>query len=392
MKRIERAILIVLDSVGVGELPDAALYHDQGSNTLANTALAVGGLKLPNLEELGLGNITEILGVARVDNSRGAYGKMAEKSAGKDTTTGHWELAGLVLQHPFPTYPEGFPQEIISKFEEAIGCATLGNKAASGTEIIEELGPKHLETGFPIVYTSADSVFQIAAHEEIISVEELYRMCEIARGILQGPHGVGRVIARPFQGEPGSFQRTPKRKDYSLEPLYRTVLDLLKEKGEPVYGVGKIFDIFAGQGVEGALKIKNNLEGIDKLITLMEKQKRGLIFANLNDFDTLYGHRNNPQGYAKSLEEFDTQLPRIIAGLAENDLLIITADHGCDPTTSSTDHSREFVPLLVYYPGISLGISLGVRESFADVAQTIADVFQLEPMEHGKSFKKEILL
>lgn len=392
MPKIKRAILIVLDSVGVGELPDASLYHDQCSNTLANTANTVSGLNLPNLERLGLGNITEIKGVARVTDSQAAYGKMAEQSLGKDTTTGHWELAGLILQHPFPTYPEGFPNEIIHKFEEAIGRSTLGNKTASGTEIIEELGFEHLKTGYPIVYTSADSVFQIAAHEEIIPIEELYKMCEIARGILQGPHGVGRVIARPFLGKPGSFARTPRRKDYSLKPPYRTVLDVLQEKGETVYGIGKISDIFAEQGVEGADKTKNNLDGIEKLLNLVERQKRGMIFANLNDFDTLYGHRNNPEGYAQSLEEFDLQLPKILAALEEGDLLIITADHGCDPTTASTDHSREYVPLLVYYPKMPQGINLGVRESFADVAQTIADVFELEKMEHGKSFRKEILI
>lgn len=392
MQKIKRGILIVLDSVGVGELPDCILYHDQGSNTLANTATAVGGLKLPNLESLGLGNIIEIKGVAKVADSKAAYGKMAEQSLGKDTTTGHWELAGLVLKHPFPTYPEGFPKDIIDKFEETIGRPILGNKTASGTEIIEELGPEHLKTGYPIIYTSADSVFQIAAHEEVIPVEELYRMCEIARNILQGPHGVGRVIARPFLGEPGSFARTSRRKDYSLKPLYRTVLDMLQEKGETVYGIGKIADIFAGQGVAGSDKIKNNLDGIEKLLNLMARQKTGLIFANLNDFDTLYGHRNNPQGYAQSLEEFDFQLPRILENLEKGDLLIITADHGCDPTTTSTDHCREYVPILAYYPGIPKGISLGLRDSFADVAQTIADVFNLGKMVHGKSFRKELLL
>lgn len=390
--QIKRVILLVLDSVGAGELPDAYLYNDQGSNTLANTANIVGGLNLPNLEQLGLGNILHIKGVTKKNDSRAAYGKMIEKSLGKDTTTGHWELAGLVLQHPFPTYPEGFPKEVISKFEEAIGRSILGNKPASGTEIIQELGADHIKTGYPIVYTSADSVFQIATHEDVIPVQELYRMCEIARAILQGPHGVGRVIARPFTGEAGSFQRTPKRKDFSLKPFYRTILDLIKEQGEPVYGVGKIMDIFAGQGIDGSDKNKNNLDGVEKLLDLMKRQKSGMIFANLNDFDTVYGHRNNPQGYALALEEFDRELPRILAEVLEGDLLIITADHGCDPTTPSTDHSREYVPILVYYPGIAPGIDLGIRESFSDVAQTIAQIFQLENLEHGKSFKKEILL
>jgi len=390
MNKIKRVVLVVLDSVGVGELPDAYLYHDEGSNTLAHTAEVVGGLRLLNLERLGLGNIIEIKGVSPRVGSEGAFGKMQEKSFGKDTTTGHWELAGLVLQHPFPTYPEGFPREVLDKFEEAIGRGILGNKVASGTEIIEELGAEHLKTGYPIVYTSADSVFQIAAHEEVIPIEELYQMCQAARGILQGPHGVGRVIARPFTGQPGSFQRTPRRKDFSLKPLYRSVLDLMKEKGARVAGIGKIGDIFAWQGVDSSEKINDNLDGIEKLIALMNKEKEGIIFANLNDFDTLYGHRNNPKGYAEALEEFDRHLPKILAEIKDGDLLIITADHGCDPTTASTDHSREYVPILAYYPGIPKGINLGIRETFSDVAQTIADIFQLGTLVHGKSFKKEL--
>jgi len=300
-------------------------------------------------------------------------------------------MAGLVLEHPFPTYPQGFPAEIIQQFEKAIGLSTLGNKPASGTEIMEELGAEHLKSGYPIVYTSADSVFQLAAHEEVIPLKELYRMCELARGLLQGAHGVGRVIARPFLGYPGNFQRTPRRKDYSLKPPYPTVLDLLQAKGEPVWGVGKIADIFAGQGVTGSEKTKDNLDGIAKLLLLMERQKMGLILVNLNDFDTLYGHRNNPQGYAQALEEFDSRLPEILLGLAEGDLLFITADHGCDPTTPSTDHSREYVPLLVYAPGMPGGVDLNVRTSLADVAQTVADFFSLDRPKNGRSLRDELL-
>lgn len=387
---IKRVILLVLDSVGVGELPDAHLYHDQGSNTVAHTAQAVGGLNLPHLTEMGLGNLGDIKNVKKNGQSQAAYGKMAEKSKGKDTTTGHWELAGLVLEHPFPTYPEGFPKEVMEGFEKAVGRSTLGNKAASGTEIIAQLGEEHLRTGYPIVYTSADSVFQIAAHEDVIPIEELYQMCQTARDLLHGPHGVGRVIARPFIGSPGAFERTPRRKDYSLKPPYLTVLDAIREKGEKVRGIGKIGDIFAWQGVDSSVKIKNNSEGIDKLIEVMGQEKKGMIFANLNDFDTLYGHRNNPKGYAKCLEQFDSRLPEILAAVEEEDLFIITADHGCDPTTSSTDHSREYVPLLVYYPGIASGINLGIRDTFADVAQTIAEVLGLVKMPNGKSFAKEI--
>lgn len=388
---MKRLVILVLDSVGVGELPDAHLYGDVGSNTLANTAKAVGGLRLPNCQRLGLGNIIPIDGVPPTEQPQAAWGKMAEVSKGKDTTTGHWEIAGLKLDAPFPTYPQGFPPEIMEEFEKRIGRKTLGNYPASGTAIIEELGEKHLETGYPIVYTSADSVFQIACHEEVVPLEQLYSWCEIAREILQGEHAVGRVIARPFVGEPGSFKRTANRHDYSLPPTRPTVLDALKEGGIPVYGVGKISDIFAGQGITESFPTKDNQDGIDRLVELLETKKETcLIFANLVDFDMVWGHRNNPQGYAQGLEEFDQRLPEILAGLTPQDLLIITADHGCDPTTPSTDHSREYVPLLVTGEGV-VPVNLGTRNSFADVAKTAAHFFGKEYRTIGVSFLREVL-
>ncbi|MEG6616292.1 phosphopentomutase [Peptococcaceae bacterium 1198_IL3148] len=387
---INRITIIVLDSVGIGELPDAAQYGDQGSNTLCNTAWAVGGLNLPNLAQLGLGNIAPIEGVPAVENATGCYGKMQEQSAGKDTTTGHWELAGIILDNPFPVFPNGFPQEFIEQFEKRIGREVLGNKAASGTAIIEELGAEHVRTGKPIVYTSADSVFQIAAHEEVISVEELYRFCEIAREMLTGQLAVGRVIARPFIGEPGSFTRTTNRHDYSLLPVKTTVLDLLVENNLAVMAVGKIADIFAGRGVTDVTRTKTNMDGVDQTLAYLGSDSRGLIFTNLVEYDQTYGHRNDPQGYARALEEFDGRLPELISALKDEDILIITADHGCDPTTPSTDHSREYVPLLVYGSKVKPGINLGVRQTFADVAATIADIFGI-PFNVGTSFAKDIL-
>ncbi|MDK2793736.1 MAG: phosphopentomutase [Caldanaerobacter sp.] len=343
---LQRVILIVLDSVGVGELPDAYKFGDEGTNTLGHVVEKTG-IKLPTMEKLGLGNIIPLKTVAPNPNAIGAYGKMAEKSAGKDTTTGHWEIAGLIVEKPFPTYPEGFPKEIIEEFEKRIGRKVLGNKPASGTEIIKELGEEHIKTGYPTVYTSADSVFQIAAHEEVIPLEELYRMCEIAREILKGDHAVGRVIARPFIGSPGNFVRTANRKDFSLKPFGPTVLDMLKEAGYQVYAVGKIEDIFAGQGITDSIHTGNNDEGITATIEAMDAVKKGIIFTNLVDFDMVYGHRNDVNGYAKALKHFDERLPEIMLRLKEEDLLIITADHGCDPTTPGTDHTREYVPLLV---------------------------------------------
>ncbi len=386
---IKRVALFVLDSVGVGELPDAGDYGDKGSNTLGNISRAVGGLHMPNLGRLGLGNIIPIEGVPPAKNPAASYGRMAEKSAGKDTTTGHWEITGLILKQPFPVYPNGFPPDFIKSYEEKIGRRVLGNKAASGTVIIEELGAQHMETGYPIVYTSADSVFQVAAHEGIIPLEELYRICAIAREMLVGEHAVGRVIARPFEGKPGSFRRTVNRHDFSLKPVGRTLLDSLTEQGVLVTGVGKITDIFAGQGVANTVTAKGNTSGMEQALQLMKSDLKGLVFTNLVDFDMLYGHRNNPRGYADALEELDRWLPELLNSLKDDDVLIITADHGCDPTTQSTDHSREYVPLLVCGKHIKEGVDLGIRESFADIAATVAEIFGLQ-FEVGQSFWSQV--
>jgi phosphopentomutase len=382
----KRAILIILDSVGIGASEDAYLYGDEGSNTLKNTACAVGGLNLPHLARLGLGNLDDLMGVAPVTAAQGAFGKMKERSKGKDTTTGHWEITGQILHEAFPTYPHGFPLELIQEFEKLIGTRILGNKVASGTEIIQELGPEHIETGYPIVYTSADSVFQIAAHEEIIPLERLYEICRIARRLLTGEHGVGRVIARPFVGSAGSFIRTSNRHDFSREPN-RNVLDYIIESGQEVVGIGKIKDIFAGRGISSSLPIRNNRDGVNKIISTLKNDFKGLVFANLIDFDQLYGHRNDAHGYASALEEFDAFLPDLMAAMLPEDMLVITADHGCDPTTASTDHSREHVPLLVYGQKLKAGVDLGLRSSFADVGRTIADHLEVEVKEMaGESF------
>ncbi len=380
-----RAILLILDGVGVGELPDAANYGDEGSNTLVNMAKAVGGLNLPTLQRMGLGNIAQIEGVPPTDEPIACYGKMREISAGKDTTTGHWEIAGVIRTKPFPTYPNGFPPEIIEAFEQAIGRKVLGNKPASGTAIIEELGEEHLRTGYPIVYTSADSVFQIAAHEDIVPVETLYRWCEIAREILRGEHEVARVIARPFVGTPGNFKRTPRRKDFSVPPPYPTLLDALTENGLTVVTVGKVDDIFAGRGVSRAIHTSDNHDGMEQVEKLVAKEDFDFLWCTLVDFDTLYGHRNNPQGFAQALEEFDHWLEGFLPKLREGDLLLITADHGNDPTTPSTDHSREYVPLLVWTPTLRKGKPLGIRETFADVAATVADWLGVKWQGAGKS-------
>ena len=344
MSDIRRVILIIIDSVGCGNAPDAGAFGDQGSNTLANTARAVGGLRLPNLGQLGLGNITSVEGVPPVDEPLGGYGRLTEISGGKDTSTGHWELMGVPLDKPFPTYPDGFPDDLIAEFERRIGRRTLGNYPASGTVIIQELGEEHVSSRKPIVYTSADSVFQIAAHEEVIPVDELYRCCQIARELLTGEHAVGRVIARPFVGKPGNFTRTERRKDFSLSPPKDTLLDVLKADGKEVIGVGKIEDIFAHRGLTQSNHTLNNVAGIDAILEFAAADADGLIFANLVDFDMLYGHRNNPRGYADALEEFDVRLPEIQAALRNGDVLMVTADHGNDPTTPSTDHSRERRP------------------------------------------------
>jgi phosphopentomutase len=387
--QIKRVFLIVLDGVGVGELPDAALYGDQGSNTVANTAKAVSGLALPNLEAAGLGKLTPIQGVS--GNVLGkAFGKMAERSAGKDTTTGHWEIAGLILAKPFPVYPHGFPAEIIAEFSRKTGHGVLGNKAASGTAIIDELGALHLKTQNLIIYTSADSVFQIAAHEEIVPLEELYQYCETAREMLQGEHAVGRVIARPFLGKPGSFYRTPGRKDFSLKPFGPTVLDRIQAKGLTVYGVGKLEDIFSWQGLTDSNHTHNNQETLAFTSELIERDFKGLVFVNCIDFDMLYGHRNNPSGYAKALQEFDTWLGQNLPKLHSGDLMIITGDHGGDPTTPSTDHSREYTPLLILGPGLPDGIDLGIRNTFADIAASLCHWFNLEPWPVGEEFASRI--
>ena len=381
-----RVILIVMDSVGIGELPDAPQYGDAGSNTLANIARQRGDLHIPNLQSLGIGNIADLTGVPPVSQPAGNFGKMAERSAGKDTTTGHWEIAGVILDQAFPTFPLGFPAEFIHKFEQAIGRPTLANEVASGTEIIQRLGAEHVRTGRPIVYTSADSVFQVAAHEEVIPLPELMRICQIARKMLTGDLRVGRVIARPFLGKAGSFYRTPNRHDFAVAPPVPTMLDRVRAAGLPVRAVGKIRDIYAGQGVTEYVLIKNNMDGVDKTLAYMRESQDGLIMTNLVDFDMLYGHRNDVEGYAHALEEFDARLPEIQAALGKEDMLVITADHGCDPTTPSTDHSREYVPLLVSGPGLRAGVDLGIRSTFADLGATVVDYLQTEALLHGESF------
>lgn len=382
----ERVVWIVLDSVGIGSMPDAASYDDEASDTLGHLAIQQA-LHLPHLGRLGLGNIKPIAGVPPSESPAAAFGKCALASPGKDTTTGHWEMAGILLKQPFPLYPNGFPPEVMEPFEDRIGRKALGNKPASGTEIIEELGKEHLRTGSPIVYTSADSVFQIAAHESVIPLAELYRICEIAREILRGPHEVGRVIARPFTGEPGHFTRTANRHDYAVAPPTPMLLDRLSEKNVPVTGVGKIADIFLHRGISKTLKTKNNADGMEKTQQAMERQSEGLIFVNLVDFDQLYGHRNDTAGYAKALEAVDRWLPRL--ELSARDALILTADHGCDPTTRSTDHSREYTPLLVCGNRVHSGTNLGTRSSLADIGQTVAENFGTS-IPAGTSFLRDI--
>lgn len=389
---VNRIILIVLDSVGIGALPDAAKYGDEGANTLQHIAKGVGGLKLPNLENLGLGKISPLKGMDDRITAQGVFGKMAEASVGKDTTTGHWEIAGIILKEPFPTYPDGFPEEIIEQFKQEIGRDILGNKPASGTKIIEELGEEHLQTGKPIVYTSADSVFQIAAHEEVIPVTELYEMCKIARKLLTGKHAVGRVIARPFVGKPGSFTRTGRREDFSLTPPEDTMLDKIVNGEKTVLAVGKIIDIFAGKGISESNHTISNLECIDATLEYMKLNQSGLIFTNLVEFDMVYGHRRDVEGYYQALKDFDTRLPDIISRLREDDILVITADHGCDPTHKGTDHTREYVPLLIYGKKVKRDYNLQVRSTFADLAQTITELLGVEGVENGTSFAKEIII
>jgi phosphopentomutase len=386
----DRVILIVLDSVGVGELPDAAAYGDVGSDTLGNISDRIP-LRLPTLRALGLPRVARVSGMSPVERPLGAFGRMAERSPGKDSVTGHWEIAGIVLSRPFPTFPNGFPRELIERFEEKIGRRTLGNKAASGTVIINELGAEHLKTGFPIVYTSADSVFQIAAHEEIIPVPELYRMCGFAYQLAVEGMGMGRVIARPFVGQPGAFTRTPNRRDYALPPSGTTVLDLLVEAGRRVIAIGKIEDLFAGRGITAAVHTTSDEDGMNAIESAMDDASAEFIFANLVDFDTQFGHRNDPAGYAANLERFDVRLAGLLPRLSQRDLLIITADHGNDPTTSSTDHSREHVPLLMVGGYVRAGADVGVRQTFADLGQTVAELFGVGPLQNGTSFASEIL-
>lgn len=380
-----RAIVIVLDSAGIGELPDAGLYGDAGSNTLGNIADRVR-LKVPTLAAMGLSRIAPLAGIDPAPAPSAAFGRMAERSAGKDSVTGHWELMGVVLDKAFPTFPTGFPREIIAEFERRIGRQSMGNIAASGTAIIDDLGPRHLETAYPIVYTSADSVFQIAAHEGVVPIAQLYEWCAIAYEITVKGLGLGRVIARPFVGTPGAFERTSNRHDYAMPPVAETLLDRLAGSGQTVAAVGKVADLFAGRGVTETHPTRSDADGLDRVDALMASQDKGLIFVNLVDFDTMYGHRNDMEGYGANLERFDRRLSGLLPRLRETDLLVITADHGNDPTTPSTDHSREYVPLLVQGPRVRPGVDLGTRSSFADLAQTLAAVFGVGSLAHGQSF------
>ncbi|HZG55409.1 phosphopentomutase [Paenibacillus sp.] len=390
MRTFDKVCMIVLDSVGIGELPDAPRFGDAGSHTLGHIAERVPSLSLPHLRALGLGNIADVPGLPPVEAPTGRYGKMAETSVGKDTMTGHWELMGLNVTIPFQTFPNGFPPKLIEAFEKETGRHVIGNKPASGTDILDELGEEQMKTGAWIVYTSADSVFQIAAHEDVIPLEELYDACRVARRLTQGEYAVGRVIARPYVGKPGAFQRTSNRHDYAVKPPAPTVLNGLKDAGLDVVAVGKIGDIFSMEGITESLPTKSNADGIAKTIEVMKKDFRGFCFTNLVDFDSLYGHRRDPEGYAQALEAFDAKLPEIMATCTPRDLLIVTADHGNDPAHHGTDHTREYVPLLVWSPAFREGGSLGVRGTFADAGATVLENFGLPPMEHGTSFLKEL--
>ena len=385
-----KVILIVMDSVGVGELPDAAEYGDAGSNTLGHIIRERNGLEIPNLIKLGIGNI-QGTGIPYYDPSPiGCYGKAREASRGKDTTTGHWEIAGIRLDRPFPVYPDGFPPEVMEAFQKATGVSFLWNKPASGTEIIQRLGEEHLKTGKLIVYTSADSVFQIAAHEDIVPVETLYGYCRAARKILQGEHAVGRVIARPFTGTPGHFVRTKNRRDFSLPPVGKTILDVLSDHDIPTTGIGKIGDIFAGRGLAASFHTNDNEEGIHTTLQQMKAQQSGLVFTNLVDFDMLYGHRNDVPGYARALEALDRRIPDLIGAMNADDVLILTADHGCDPTVPGTDHTREYIPILMYGQSIKHGVNLGTRDTYSDIGATVLDLLGIAPCLHGSSFQEQI--
>lgn len=388
---MKRVILIVLDSLGIGEMPDSDKYGDKGSNTFSHVYEACNGLNIPNLRKLGWGNIEGVTVPIKEENPIGAYGRAMEKSVGKDTVTGHWEMAGVILEKPLNTFPNGFSKDIIDEFiEKANVKGVLGNKVASGTEIIKELGEEHIKTKYPIVYTSADSVFQIAAHEEVIPLEELYRICKVAREILVGDKTVGRVIARPFITKNNEFIRTSNRRDYALDPFNKTILEYVKENDLEVCAVGKIEDIFNKKGVTKAIHIKNNMDGVDKTLEYMDSVNNGFIFTNLVDFDMIYGHRNDPIGYGKAIEDFDKRLNEIYSKLKKDDILIITADHGCDPTTISTDHSREYIPIIVYGENIKPGAKISTRQTFADIGKTVLDYLDIKNELVGKSFLDEI--
>ncbi len=388
MRRFDRMVLLVLDGVGIGEMPDAARWGDAGSDTLGHV-IEAERLQLPHLAGLGLSAIRPFATLPAREPVRGCFGKAAIQSNGKDTTVGHWEMAGILSMVPFPTYPQGFPLRILEPFEKAIGRAVLGNRAASGTEIIKELGDEHIRTGKPIVYTSADSVFQIAAHEEIIQLEELYRICRVARDILDGQDRVARVIARPFLGTSGAYRRTANRRDFAIQPPEESLLDLLKRQCLAVIGVGKLASIFDGRGITEDLPVHGNEECMDATLAALARMPAGLIFSNLGDFDTLWGHRNDCHGFARGLEDFDRRLPELCEALGKRDCLIITADHGCDPMAPGTDHTREYTPVLVYSPGLAGGVDLGTRSSLADMGQTIAENFGLR-LPAGTSFLKDL--
>ncbi|SEM87118.1 phosphopentomutase [Mesobacillus persicus] len=387
----KRVFLVVMDSVGIGEAPDAAEFGDIGSDTLGHIAERMNGLNMPNMGKLGLSNIREIKGVTKAEKPLAYYTKMEEASVGKDTMTGHWEIMGLNIDTPFRVFPDGFPAELISELELKTGRKIIGNKPASGTEILDELGEEHMKTGALIVYTSADSVLQIAAHEEIVPIEELYNICEIARELtLDEKYMVGRVIARPFLGSPGDFKRTANRHDYALKPFGRTVMNELKDGGLDVISIGKISDIYDGEGVTQSLRTVSNMDGMDKLVETLNMDFTGLSFLNLVDFDALFGHRRDPIGYGKALEEYDARLTEVLEKLKEDDLLIITADHGNDPVHPGTDHTREYVPLLVYSKGMTEGKELPLRKTFADIGASVAENFQVEMPKYGKSFINEL--
>ena len=389
---MSRVIWMVIDSVGIGELPDSEKFGDKNVNTLGNIVKEYSDIKIPNMRKLGIGNIDEAYFIESEKSPIGAFGKCAELSQGKDTTTGHWEMTGVLVETPFKTFENGFPKEIIDEFESRTGRKVVGNKPASGTAILDEFGEHQIKTGDVIVYTSADSVFQIAANEEIIPLEELYKMCEIAREIMMGDNAVARVIARPFIGKKaGEFTRTSNRRDYSLNPFEPTVLDNIKESNLDVIGVGKIEDIFNGQGITEAIHTKDNMHGVDETINYIKKDNNGLIFTNLVDFDSKFGHRRNVEGYKEALEEFDARIPEIIDAMKDDDILIINADHGNDPTYKGTDHTREYIPVLVYGKNIKENVNLGIRESFADIGATVADLLNVKMPKHGNSFKKDIM-